>query len=174
MTKTRGMTSSSTARSVSRIHPTALEAAPPCAFHLPLPSSSALLCCCYADAFVKRTPLRPPSRVFDVYVTTSRQRLVLLKRAHKLLLEDRLPFIVLHALGAAIAVAVELALQLMGDLDAAYSTRARPPTAQQILTANEEAPTASGTEEGRPSPSSSLPSPPPPPPPPPSPPPSSP
>ena len=65
---------------------------------------------------MKRTPIRAPTQQSDIYITTSRQRSVLLRRAHRLLIEQRLPFITLHGLGAAIPVAVELALQLTGDM----------------------------------------------------------
>ena len=70
------------------------------------------------DRFVKRTPLRPPTLQHDIYITTSRQRTALLRRAHRLLIDERLPFIILHGLGAAIPVAVELALQLTGAMPA--------------------------------------------------------
>ena len=101
--------------------------------------------------------MRPPSRACDMYVTTTRQRRVLLRRAHRLLIDERLPFIVLHGLGAAIPVAVELALQLMGELDASHSSRPQPPTEEQIRRAN--AVTEEAAEQGgRPSSSAASPS----------------
>ncbi|KAG0305349.1 ribonucleases P/MRP protein subunit pop7, partial [Linnemannia gamsii] len=58
----------------------------------------------------KRAPLRPQTLPTDIYVTTSSSYKGQLARAKKLLVEDGQPFIVLHAMGAAIERAIGLAM----------------------------------------------------------------
>ncbi|CAO3575066.1 unnamed protein product [Mortierella alpina] len=58
----------------------------------------------------KRTPLRSPTLVTDIYVTQTSSYKGQLTRAKKLLVEDGHPFIVLHAMGAAIERAIALAM----------------------------------------------------------------
>ncbi|KAF9194525.1 ribonucleases P/MRP protein subunit pop7 [Haplosporangium sp. Z 767] len=58
----------------------------------------------------KRAPLRPPTLVTDIYVTQSSSYKGQLTRAKKLLVEDGHPFIMLHAMGAAIERAINLAM----------------------------------------------------------------
>ncbi|KAG0264200.1 ribonucleases P/MRP protein subunit pop7 [Mortierella polycephala] len=58
----------------------------------------------------KRAPLRPPTLVTDIYVTQSSSYKGQLTRAKKLLVEDGHPFIMLHAMGAAIERAIGLAM----------------------------------------------------------------
>ncbi|KAI8363343.1 hypothetical protein B0O80DRAFT_378775, partial [Mortierella sp. GBAus27b] len=58
----------------------------------------------------KRAPLRPPTLVTDIYVTQTSSYKGQLARAKQLLVEDGQPFIVLHAMGAAIERAVGLAM----------------------------------------------------------------
>ncbi|KAF9361451.1 ribonucleases P/MRP protein subunit pop7 [Mortierella sp. AD094] len=58
----------------------------------------------------KRTPLRPQTLVTDIYVTQTSSYKGQLTRAKKLLVEDGHPFIILHAMGAAIERAIGLAM----------------------------------------------------------------
>ncbi|KAF9099153.1 ribonucleases P/MRP protein subunit pop7 [Mortierella sp. AD031] len=58
----------------------------------------------------KRTPLRPQTLPTDIYVTATSSYKGQLTRAKKLLVEDGRPFIVLHAMGAAIERAIGLAM----------------------------------------------------------------
>ncbi|KAI7824760.1 ribonuclease P protein subunit p20-like protein [Gamsiella multidivaricata] len=58
----------------------------------------------------KRTPLRPPTLATDIYVTQTSSYKGQFTRAKKLLVEDGHPFIMLHAMGAAIERAIGLAM----------------------------------------------------------------
>jgi ribonuclease P/MRP protein subunit RPP20 len=58
----------------------------------------------------KRAPVRPQTLPTDIYVTTTSSYKGQLTRAKKLLVEDGEPFIVLHAMGAAIERAIGLAM----------------------------------------------------------------
>ncbi|KAF9116437.1 ribonucleases P/MRP protein subunit pop7 [Mortierella sp. AM989] len=58
----------------------------------------------------KRAPLRPPTLITDIYVTQTSSYKGQLTRAKKLLIEDGHPFIILHAMGAAIERAINLAM----------------------------------------------------------------
>ncbi|KAF8941593.1 hypothetical protein EDD21DRAFT_332050 [Dissophora ornata] len=60
----------------------------------------------------KRAPLRPPTLATDIYVTQTSSYHGQLTRAKKLLVEDGHPFIMLHAMGAAIERAISLAMGL--------------------------------------------------------------
>ncbi|KAK3828453.1 MAG: hypothetical protein J3Q66DRAFT_13398 [Benniella sp.] len=60
----------------------------------------------------KRAPLRPPTLITDIYVTQTSSYKGQLARAKKLLVEDGHPFIILHAMGAAIERAIGLAMGL--------------------------------------------------------------
>jgi hypothetical protein len=71
--------------------------------------------------FVKRTPLRPQTNRNDIYITTARNKKILYKRSVKLLVEEGVSSVNLYALGAAIPVAIELALSLQSKLSLDYS-----------------------------------------------------
>ncbi|KAG0278722.1 ribonucleases P/MRP protein subunit pop7 [Linnemannia exigua] len=58
----------------------------------------------------KRAPLRPQTLPTDIYVTNTSSYKGQLTRAKKLLVEDGEPFIILHAMGAAIERAIGLAM----------------------------------------------------------------
>ncbi|KAF9433930.1 ribonucleases P/MRP protein subunit pop7 [Entomortierella beljakovae] len=58
----------------------------------------------------KRAPVRPPTLATDIYVTQTSSYKGQLTRAKKLLVEDGHPFIILHAMGAAIERAISLAM----------------------------------------------------------------
>ncbi|KAG0237164.1 ribonucleases P/MRP protein subunit pop7 [Actinomortierella wolfii] len=58
----------------------------------------------------KRAPLRPPTLINDIYVTNSSSYKGQLYRAKKLLVEDGLDYILLHAVGAAIERAIAVAM----------------------------------------------------------------
>ncbi|KAG0039909.1 hypothetical protein BGZ82_006166 [Podila clonocystis] len=58
----------------------------------------------------KRAPVRPQTLPTDIYVTSNSNYKGQLTRAKKLLVEDGEPFIILHAMGAAIERAIRLAL----------------------------------------------------------------
>ncbi|KAG4096340.1 hypothetical protein H8356DRAFT_1292545 [Neocallimastix lanati (nom. inval.)] len=60
----------------------------------------------------KRTPQHLPIKKNDIYVSRKSSYIALIKRAKKLLLEKETSFIVLHGLGAAIKITVNLALEL--------------------------------------------------------------
>lgn len=64
----------------------------------------------YLATLRKRTPLRSSTLVTDIYVTQTSSYKGQLSRAKKLLVEDGHPFIVLHAMGAAIERAIALAM----------------------------------------------------------------
>ncbi|KAF9390823.1 ribonucleases P/MRP protein subunit pop7 [Podila verticillata] len=58
----------------------------------------------------KRAPVRPQTQPTDIYVTSNSNYKGQLIRAKKLLVEDGEPFIILHAMGAAIERAIRLAM----------------------------------------------------------------
>ncbi|KAG0051848.1 ribonucleases P/MRP protein subunit pop7 [Gryganskiella cystojenkinii] len=58
----------------------------------------------------KRAPVRPPTLPTDIYVTQSSSYKGQLSRAKTLLVEDGHPFVMLHAMGAAIERAIGLAM----------------------------------------------------------------
>ncbi|KAF9911023.1 ribonucleases P/MRP protein subunit pop7 [Linnemannia zychae] len=58
----------------------------------------------------KRAPMRPQTLPTDIYVTATSSYKGQLTRAKRLLVEDGEPFIVLHAMGAAIERAIGLAM----------------------------------------------------------------
>ncbi|GJJ69667.1 ribonuclease P/MRP protein subunit RPP20 [Entomortierella parvispora] len=58
----------------------------------------------------KRAPVRPPTLPTDIYVTQSSSYKGQLTRAKKLLVEDGHPFVMVHAMGAAIERAIGLAM----------------------------------------------------------------
>ncbi|KAF9929365.1 ribonucleases P/MRP protein subunit pop7 [Linnemannia zychae] len=69
----------------------------------------------------KRAPVRPQTLPTDIYVTNTSSYKGQLARAKKLLVEDGQPFIILHAMGAAIERAINLAM----GINAACSNQVR-------------------------------------------------
>jgi len=72
--------------------------------------------------FIKRTPIRSNTKLNDIWVTTSRPTKIFFNRCVKLFSEKKQNEINLHALGAAIPVAVDLALQLQCRIPLSYSS----------------------------------------------------
>ncbi|KAI8872386.1 hypothetical protein GQ42DRAFT_115862, partial [Ramicandelaber brevisporus] len=70
----------------------------------------------------KRTPMRPLPQKHDLYVSAKRPLEPQLRRARTLLLRDKLPFVIIHGLGAAIEKALTLALMLKNKLGGSDGT----------------------------------------------------
>ncbi|CAG8451428.1 6711_t:CDS:2 [Ambispora leptoticha] len=62
---------------------------------------------------IKRAPQRPATMPFDIYISYGKPNFIgQLERAKKLLLQERYPKIIVHALGPAIPKAINLVMQL--------------------------------------------------------------
>ncbi|CAG8436360.1 2699_t:CDS:2 [Ambispora gerdemannii] len=62
---------------------------------------------------LKRAPQRPATMPFDLYISRKKPNFIgQLERAKKLLLQERYPKIIIHALGPAIPRAIDLVMQL--------------------------------------------------------------